>query len=151
MVWPATEIDSRIKTNEETEFVANNHWWQLKHPRMIPGTAIEIRVILISVSRARRRCGPGCSSRGGPRCSAKAKKAADWLDNRWPPMNGICKMQKQEQGNTRDNWKKIMIKNKGNRNKETRMQLTKTHDRKRPLEIKIVVVAISKSGRRTME
>lgn len=60
-------------------------------------------------------------------------------------------MQKQEQGNTRDNWKKIMIKNKGNRNKETRMQLTKTHDRKRPLEIKIVVVAISKSGRRTME
>lgn len=61
-------------------------------------------------------------------------------------------MQKQEQGDTSENWKKIMIKNQGNRNKEIRMQLTETHDRKRLLEIKIVVVAISKSGRwRAME
>ena len=45
----------------------------------------------------------------------------------------------------------IMIKNKGNRSKEIRMQLTKTHDQKRLLEIKIVVVISTSGRRRAME
>lgn len=78
----------------------------------------------------------------------KGKKSSRLIRQQMATNERDMQMQKQEQGNTRDNWKKIMIKNKGNRNKEIRMQLTTTHDRKRLLEIKIVVVAISTSGRR---